>query len=178
MFLKKIDSNEWKKASIDVATTIKGHWCAKGRSSMPAFERCWKNNVWKFKGFAVCRLPWKSIQNFDELKSAKPIQARPDTLFNIGLKRLLSRKVDGRILRVLWRLKALHFTRNWAWFYNIRSRKVLDSERVGSNSPNVWKRKVTNGPLKWIFREKFHLATTSAYPFSRPIWGPTGPHIF
>ena len=55
----------------------------------------------KFKGFAVCRLPWKSIQNFDELKSAKPIQARPDTLFNIGLKRLHSRKVDGRILRVL-----------------------------------------------------------------------------
>ena len=49
----------------------------------------------KFKGFAVCRLlPWKSIQNFDELKSAKPIQARPDTsLFNIGLKDYLVEKL-------------------------------------------------------------------------------------
>ena len=47
----------------------------------------------KFKGFAVCRLPWKSIQNFDELKSAKPIQARPDTFLNIGLKDYLVEKL-------------------------------------------------------------------------------------
>ena len=56
----------------------------------------------KFKGFAVCRLlPWKSIQNFDELKSAKPIQARPDTFSNIGLKDYLVEKLMVEILRVL-----------------------------------------------------------------------------
>ena len=103
----------------------------------------------KFKGFAVCRLPWKSIQNFDELKSAKPIQARPDTFLNIGLKDYLVEKLMVEILRVLWRLKALHFTWNRARFYNIPSSEVLDSERVGLNSPNFWK-----GHLTWIVREQ------------------------
>ena len=108
----------------------------------------------KFKGFAVCRLPWKSIQNFDELKSAKPIQARPDTFLNIGLKDYLVEKLMVEILRVLWRLKALHFTWNRARFYNIPSSEVLDSERVGLNSPNFWKRKAKKGHLTWIVREQ------------------------
>ena len=130
----------------------------------------------KFKGFAVCRLPWKSIQNFDELKSAKPIQARPDTFLNIGLKDYLVEKLMVEILRVLWRLKALHFTWNRARFYNIPSSGVLDSERVGLYSvysPNFWKKKDQKRPfnVNCTWTENFRLATPSSCPFSRPIWG-------